>query len=145
MPNWLSCKLGRYEYAVWCEDGAMFLRCSNCGRRRGLFLFEVASAREVCNLTSTFGTCFALSLVLRCRRTPRGELTETRQLNGKQPPARWGNGREIPICARLETGINIADINGDVLSQSKPRARPSLPESRASNVGLDQLSPGRTT
>ncbi len=34
MPNWLSCMLtGRHQYSVWCEDGAMFLRCSNCGRR----------------------------------------------------------------------------------------------------------------
>ncbi len=34
MPNWLTCKLtGRHEYSVWCEDGAMFLRCTSCGRR----------------------------------------------------------------------------------------------------------------
>jgi len=34
MPHWLTCKLtGRHEYTMWCQDGAMFLRCTNCGRR----------------------------------------------------------------------------------------------------------------
>ncbi len=34
MWNWLSCYLsGRHDYSAWCEPGAIFLRCINCGRR----------------------------------------------------------------------------------------------------------------
>ena len=34
MPNWLTCRLtGRHGYTVRCENGAMFLRCPNCGQR----------------------------------------------------------------------------------------------------------------
>jgi hypothetical protein len=34
MVNWLACMFkGRHQYSVWCEDGEMFLRCMNCGRR----------------------------------------------------------------------------------------------------------------
>jgi hypothetical protein len=24
---------GRHKYSPWCEPGAIFLRCTNCGRR----------------------------------------------------------------------------------------------------------------
>ena len=34
MLNWLNCYLsGRHEFGVWCEPGAIFLRCLHCGRR----------------------------------------------------------------------------------------------------------------
>ncbi len=34
MAHWLTCVLtGRHSYSPWCENGAMFLRCTNCGRR----------------------------------------------------------------------------------------------------------------
>jgi hypothetical protein len=34
MWTWLSCYLsGRHDYSAWCEPGAIFLRCINCGRR----------------------------------------------------------------------------------------------------------------
>lgn len=34
MWNWFNCYLsGRHEYGVWCERGAIFLRCAHCGRR----------------------------------------------------------------------------------------------------------------
>lgn len=34
MWNWFNCYLsGRHEYGVWCEPGAIFLRCIHCGRR----------------------------------------------------------------------------------------------------------------
>ncbi len=34
MGNWLACIFkGRHQYSVWCEDGEVFLRCMNCGRR----------------------------------------------------------------------------------------------------------------
>lgn len=34
MWNWLNCYLsGRHDYGVWCEPGAVFLRCIHCGKR----------------------------------------------------------------------------------------------------------------
>jgi hypothetical protein len=34
MWDWLNCVVfSRHENAVWCEDGAMFLRCMRCGHR----------------------------------------------------------------------------------------------------------------
>ncbi len=34
MLNWFNCFLsGRHEFGVWCEPGAIFLRCVHCGRR----------------------------------------------------------------------------------------------------------------
>ena len=34
MWNWFNCYLsGRHEYGMWCEPGAIFLRCIHCGRR----------------------------------------------------------------------------------------------------------------
>jgi Zn ribbon nucleic-acid-binding protein len=34
MWNWFSCYLsGRHEFGMWCERGAIFLRCVHCGRR----------------------------------------------------------------------------------------------------------------
>ncbi len=34
MWNWFNCYLsGRHDYGVWCEPGAVFLRCVHCGKR----------------------------------------------------------------------------------------------------------------
>jgi hypothetical protein len=34
MWNWFNCYLsGRHDYGMWCESGAIFLRCVHCGRR----------------------------------------------------------------------------------------------------------------
>ena len=34
MFDWFNCYLsGRHEFGVWCEPGAIFLRCLHCGRR----------------------------------------------------------------------------------------------------------------
>jgi hypothetical protein len=33
MWHWISCYLIGHDYSICCEAGAMFLRCSNCGRR----------------------------------------------------------------------------------------------------------------
>lgn len=34
MWKWLNCYLsGRHEFGVWCEPGAIFLRCVHCGQR----------------------------------------------------------------------------------------------------------------
>jgi hypothetical protein len=34
MWNWFNCYLsGRHDFGIWCEPGAIFLRCVHCGRR----------------------------------------------------------------------------------------------------------------
>ena len=34
MWNLINCYLsGRHDYGMWCEHGAMFLRCVHCGKR----------------------------------------------------------------------------------------------------------------
>jgi hypothetical protein len=34
MWNFFSCYLsGRHDYGMWCEPGAIFLRCVHCGKR----------------------------------------------------------------------------------------------------------------
>ncbi len=34
MWNLFNCYLsGRHDYGIWCEPGAIFLRCVNCGKR----------------------------------------------------------------------------------------------------------------
>ena len=34
MWSLFNCYLsGRHDYGMWCERGAMFLRCTHCGRR----------------------------------------------------------------------------------------------------------------
>jgi hypothetical protein len=34
MWNWVNCYLsGRHDYGMWCEPGAIFLRCVHCGKR----------------------------------------------------------------------------------------------------------------
>lgn len=34
MWKWFNCYLsGRHDYGMWCEPGAIFLRCVHCGKR----------------------------------------------------------------------------------------------------------------
>jgi uncharacterized C2H2 Zn-finger protein len=33
MWNWIVCYVTGHDYAVSCDEGAMFLRCVVCGRR----------------------------------------------------------------------------------------------------------------
>lgn len=55
MWNWFNCYLsGRHEYGVWCEPGAIFLRCVHCGRRSpGWALQATASLPPLQRLTPT--------------------------------------------------------------------------------------------
>ena len=44
MWTWFSCYLsGRHDYGMWCEPGAIFLRCVHCGRRSGGWALEAKS------------------------------------------------------------------------------------------------------
>ena len=41
MWNWFNCFIsGRHEYGVWCEPGAIFLRCAHCGKRSSGWAME---------------------------------------------------------------------------------------------------------
>ena len=45
MWNWFNCYLsGRHEFGVWCEPGAIFLRCVHCGRRSAGWAIAAKSA-----------------------------------------------------------------------------------------------------
>jgi len=38
MWKWFNCYLsGRHDFGMWCEDGAVFLRCLHCGKRSSGF------------------------------------------------------------------------------------------------------------
>ena len=44
MWNWFNCYLsGRHEFGVSCEPGAIFLRCSHCGRRSAGWAMDTKS------------------------------------------------------------------------------------------------------
>jgi hypothetical protein len=44
MWNWFNCYLsGRHDYGMWCEPGAIFLRCVHCGRRSGGWSIDAKS------------------------------------------------------------------------------------------------------
>ena len=45
MWNWFNCYLsGRHEFGVWCEPGAIFLRCVHCGRRSAGWALDAKGA-----------------------------------------------------------------------------------------------------
>ena len=48
MWNWFNCYLsGLHDYGMWCEPGAIFLRCVHCGRRSQGWTLEGKSAAPV--------------------------------------------------------------------------------------------------
>lgn len=53
MWNWFNCYLsGRHDYGVWCEPGAIFLRCTHCGRRSsGWAITEKVAAATTATVT----------------------------------------------------------------------------------------------
>ena len=70
MWNWFNCYLsGRHEYGVWCEPGAIFLRCVHCGRR--------SSGWAVDNR----GTTPAMQPAKRAATRPRREATRVVPFN----------------------------------------------------------------
>jgi hypothetical protein len=47
MWKWFNCYLsGRHDFGMWCEPGAIFLRCIHCGKRSsGWIVDPKATAR----------------------------------------------------------------------------------------------------
>jgi hypothetical protein len=48
MWKWFNCYLsGRHDFGMWCEPGAIFLRCIHCGKRSsGWIVDSRANAHE---------------------------------------------------------------------------------------------------
>jgi hypothetical protein len=36
---------GSHDYSVWCEPGAIYLRCANCGKRSPGWSFEMKTSQ----------------------------------------------------------------------------------------------------
>ena len=52
MWNLINCYLsGRHDYGMWCEPGAMFLRCVHCGKRSSGWALEQKPQRRTAPLT----------------------------------------------------------------------------------------------
>lgn len=49
MWKWFNCYLsGRHDFGMWCEDGAIFLRCLHCGKRsHGFSIDSKLQARPI--------------------------------------------------------------------------------------------------
>ena len=46
MWNWFNCRVsGRHEYGVWCEPGAIYLRCVHCKRRSSGWAVDAGARR----------------------------------------------------------------------------------------------------
>ena len=66
MWNWFNCYLsGRHDYGMWCEPGAIFLRCVHCGKRSsGWSLVPKAQAAPPVRATSAGASAPARSAVI---------------------------------------------------------------------------------
>jgi hypothetical protein len=57
MWNWFNCYLsGRHEFGVWCEPGAIFLRCVHCGRRSSGWAVSERDAQPAAASAKSAGT-----------------------------------------------------------------------------------------
>jgi hypothetical protein len=54
MWNLLNCFLsGRHDYGMWCEPGAIFLRCVHCGKRSSGWAVEARPYNVVTHPATT--------------------------------------------------------------------------------------------
>jgi hypothetical protein len=68
MWNLVNCYLsGRHDYGMWCEPGAIFLRCVHCGKRSSGWTVEPKAP-----LTQTRATVAAAPPAANNRVTPFG-------------------------------------------------------------------------
>jgi hypothetical protein len=67
MWNWFNCYLSRrHDYGMWCEPGAIFLRCIHCGKRSsGWIVDQHIHARVTRAPASTPATSTPLARVVR--------------------------------------------------------------------------------
>ena len=64
MWNLFNCYMsGRHDYGMWCEKGAMFLRCVNCGKRSSGWAIDPKPQRAAPRATAVTSTSVAASHV----------------------------------------------------------------------------------
>jgi hypothetical protein len=57
MWTWFNCYLsGRHDYGMWCEPGAIFLRCMHCGRRSPGWTVDATERRPAPHAAPTKAT-----------------------------------------------------------------------------------------
>ena len=53
MWKWFNCYLsGRHDFGVWCEPGAIFLRCMHCGKRSSGWAVDAKVAARAKRVTT---------------------------------------------------------------------------------------------
>jgi hypothetical protein len=63
MWKWFNCYLsGRHDYGMWCESGAIFLRCMHCGKRSSGWVVNAKPAPERPKATPTLVVAAAKSV-----------------------------------------------------------------------------------
>jgi hypothetical protein len=62
MWNWFNCRVsGRHEYGVWCEPGAIFLRCVHCSRRSSGWLVDARDQPQVCERSASVADAISVA------------------------------------------------------------------------------------
>jgi hypothetical protein len=70
MWKWFNCYLsGRHDFGMWCEPGAIFLRCIHCGKRSSGWIVDPKVNARVSHVHSHAPK--AATLADAVRTTPR--------------------------------------------------------------------------
>ena len=73
MWNLFNCYMsGRHDYGIWCEKGAIFLRCVHCGKRSSGWAIDPKPLKAVPRATVATATSVAASRVIPFDRRAAG-------------------------------------------------------------------------
>jgi hypothetical protein len=65
MWNFFNCYLsGRHDYGMWCEPGAIFLRCIHCGKRSSGWALDQKEQAPLPHLTGAKAPTLAPATVI---------------------------------------------------------------------------------
>lgn len=65
MWNLFNCYMsGRHDYGMWCEKGAIFLRCVHCGNRSSGWAIDPKPLKATPRATAATSTSVAASCVI---------------------------------------------------------------------------------
>lgn len=71
MWKWFNCYLsGRHDYGMWCEPGAIFLRCMHCGKRSSGWTVDAKAAQPRPRPSTTAATLVAAAAKSAARVLP---------------------------------------------------------------------------
>ena len=71
MWKWFNCYLsGRHDFGMWCEPGAIFLRCIHCGKRSSGWIVDPKATAQVAHVHS-HGSKASTPLASAVRTTTR--------------------------------------------------------------------------